>query len=34
MSRNDGIHIELADLNQEAADLAGKIQQKFEELGI
>ena len=28
------IHLELADLNQEAAELATKIQQNFEELGI
>jgi len=28
------IHTELADLNKEAAELAGKIQQSFEELGI
>jgi type I restriction enzyme M protein len=28
------IHVELADLNQEAAVLAAKIQQNFEELGI
>ena len=28
------IHIELADLNQEAAELATTIQQNFEELGI
>lgn len=28
------IHIELADLNQEAETLAGKIQKNFEELGI
>jgi type I restriction enzyme M protein len=28
------IHIELADLNQEAAELAATIQQNFEELGI
>ena len=27
------IHVELADLNQEAADLAAKIQENFEELG-
>ena len=29
-----GIHIELTDLNQEAAELAAKIQQKHEELGV
>ena len=28
------IHVELADLNQEAADLAAKIQKNFEEMGI
>ena len=28
------IHIELADLNQEAAALAAKIQENFEALGI
>jgi type I restriction enzyme M protein len=28
------IHIELADLNQEALELAVKIQENFEELGI
>ena len=28
------IHIELADLNHEAAELATTIQQNFEELGI
>ena len=28
------IHIELADLNKEAAELAAKIQANFEELGI
>lgn len=28
------IHTELADLNKEAADLAAKIQENFEELGI
>jgi len=27
-------HMELADLNREAAELAAKIQQNFEELGI
>lgn len=27
------IHIELADLNKEAAELAAKIQENFEELG-
>jgi type I restriction enzyme M protein len=27
------IHTELADLNKEAADLAAKIQENFEELG-
>jgi type I restriction enzyme M protein len=29
-----GIHTELADLNKEAVELAAKIQQNFEELGI
>jgi len=28
------IHIELADLNREAFDLAAKIQENFEELGV
>jgi len=28
------IHVELADLNKEAGELAGKIQENFEELGI
>ena len=28
------IHVELADLNTEAADLAATIQRNFEELGI
>jgi len=28
------IHIELADLNREAVELAAKIQENFEELGI
>jgi type I restriction enzyme M protein len=28
------IHTELADLNKEAAELAAKIQENFEELGI
>jgi type I restriction enzyme M protein len=28
------IHIELADLNREAADLASKIQENFRELGV
>ena len=29
-----GIHVELADLNKEATELAAKIQENFEELGI
>ena len=28
------IHVELADLNREAAALAAKIQENFEELGV
>jgi type I restriction enzyme M protein len=28
------IHIELADLNKEATELAAKVQENFEELGI
>jgi len=28
------IHVELSDLNKEAAELAVKIQENFEELGI
>jgi len=28
------IHLDLADLNKEAVDLAGKIQENFEELGV
>ena len=28
------IHVELADLNKEAVQLAAKIQENFEELGI
>ena len=28
------IHLELADLNREAVDLAAKIQTNFEELGV
>jgi len=28
------IHLELADLNKEAASLAKKIQKNFEELGV
>jgi type I restriction enzyme M protein len=28
------IHVELADLNREAVDLAGKILVNFEELGV
>jgi type I restriction enzyme M protein len=28
------IHVELADLNREAAELAGRIQENFEELGV
>jgi type I restriction enzyme M protein len=28
------IHVELADLNKEAVELAAKIQENFEELGI
>ena len=28
------IHVELADLNREAIDLAARIQENFEELGV
>jgi type I restriction enzyme M protein len=28
------IHTELADLNQEAVELAGKIQKNYEEMGM
>jgi type I restriction enzyme M protein len=28
------IHVELADLNREAVELAGRIQENFEELGV
>jgi len=33
-STRSDIHVELADLNQEAAALAKTIQKNFEELGI
>ena len=34
IKRTGHIHTELADLNKEAADLAAKIQENFEELGV
>ena len=33
-STEGDIHVELADLNQEAAALAKQIQKNFEELGV